>query len=84
MNTVAGSSRSSSNAAQGTVASDSASAFSQAVSPSTGQRELPLQIPDSPAPHGYLANPYRQVAEEAHAELNRQLEAIDEAQWQSE
>lgn len=26
----------------------------------------PLSIPESPAPNGYLANPYRETVEEAH------------------
>lgn len=50
----------------------------------TDRRDHALHIPESPAPQGYLANPYRQVAIDAHAILNDRLAYVTEAHWQSE
>jgi hypothetical protein len=45
-------------------------------------REDTLHIPESPAPRGYLSNPFRSILEEAHQLLNEYLSP--ESQWGAE
>jgi len=47
------------------------------------QSQSPLQIPDSPAPRGYLANPYKAIADTAHDMLDTYLAPIQDSHWQN-